>query len=1257
MLPLMSSARNDAIAFAVWRRLRHRLLPSQPRSAVAIAPAARDKAKKSKSSSKSVMGLMQVEESPKDEQLPDKQKLAAPVKSVVDKFQLLPEFLKVRGLVKQHLDSFNYFVNTGIRKIVRANDRIVSGIDPSIFLRFKDVRIGQPSMTVDGVSEKLNPHMCRLSDMTYAAPILVNIEYVQGSHTEKTTMEKNDVVIGRIPIMLRSCRCVLYGKDEAELARLGECPLDPGGYFIIKGTEKIPIMVVMKAMGMESDQEVVQMVGRDPRYSALLLPSIEVKRSTFGSPPNDREGRAFSILRDVFLANVPVHNNNFRPKCFYVAVMLRRMVEAMLNKDAMDDKDYVGNKRLELSGQLVSLLFEDLFKTMISEVQKTVDIILSKPSRSSRFDLSQFIVRDSITVGLERTLSTGNFDVKRFKMHRKGMTQVLARLSFIGTLGHMTRVSPQFEKSRKVSGPRALQPSQWGMLCPCDTPEGEACGLVKNLALMTHVTTDEEEGSNFSSYCVCEGYALFENDLNSVHECDFLSDQPLCYCLGVEDLELLSGEELHNPNSFLVIFNGLILGKHRRPKCFADVMRKLRRAGKIGEFVSVFVNEKQRCVYIASDGGRVCRPLVIADKGISRIKEHHMKELSVGVIFAKSSRRNYSYIKINRICLFFKDGVRSFDDFLREGLIEYLDVNEENNALIALYEGDATPDTTHIEIEPFTILGVIAGLIPYPHHNQSPRNTYQCAMGKQAMGNIAFNQLCRMDSLLYLLVYPQRPLLTTRTIELVGYDKLGAGQNATVAVMSYSGYDIEDAIVMNKSSLDRGFGRCIVVKKYTARYTAINQKYANSTSDRILRPDRTGPGAERMQILDDDGLAAPGEIIKPNDVYINKESPLETRGSIMSPTGQTDRYRSARQTYKGPDGETCVVDRVALCSDKNGDLCIKFLIRHTRRPELGDKFSSRHGQKGVCGTIVQQEDFPFSERGICPDLIMNPHGFPSRMTVGKMIELLGGKAGVSCGRFHYGSAFGEPSGHADTVESISETLVKHGFSYNGKDMIYSGITGCPLQAYIFMGPIYYQKLKHMVDSVLDKMHARGSGPRVMLTRQPTEGRARNGGLRVGEMERDCLIAYGASMLIFERLMVSSDPFEVQVCRVCGLLGYYNHKLKAGICSTCKNGDNISSMKLPYACKLLIQVKLFTYCFPNILALLMTINVFLGILTRTPINEYCSSLETGRGMIPMAVHFADVDFDLRDEFGWTAGTIWHAANQLVVKETHIVSHTF
>nr|VDC69007.1 unnamed protein product [Brassica rapa] len=1132
-----------------------------------------------------------------DDHFVDKQKLSAPIKSTADKFQLVPEFLKVRGLVKQHLDSFNYFINVGIRKIVRANSRITSTLDPSIYLRFKDVRVGEPCILSISMAEKLNPHMCRLADMTYAAPIFVDIEYVHGSHGQTTISAKDNVIIGRMPIMLRSCRCVLHGKDEEELARLGECPLDPGGYFVIKGTEKvlliqeqlsknriiidcdkkgninasvtsstemtksktviqmdkekiylflhqfvkkIPIIIVLKAMGMESDQEIVQMVGRDPRFSASLLPSMEasimatyfcfhecisegvttrqealdyleakVKKSSYGPPEKVfilysaiklLDGKALYILRALFLAHVPVRDNNYRQKCFYVGVMLRRMIEAMLNKDAMDDKDYVGNKRLELSGQLISLLFEDLFKTMTTEAIKKVDGILQKPTRASRFDFSQCLTGEknhNISFGLERTLSTGNFDIKRFRMHRKGMTQVLTRLSFIGSMGFITKISPQFEKSRKVSGPRSLQPSQWGMLCPCDTPEGEACGLVKNLALMTHVTTDIEEGPLVA----------------------------MCYKLGVTDLEVLSAEELHTPDSFLVIFNGLIIGKHRRPQYFANSLRRLRRAGKIGEFVSVFINEKQHCVYVASDGGRVCRPLVIADNGVSRVKQYHMKEL--------------------------QDGVRTFDDFIREGLIEYLDVNEENNALIALYEGSPKKmkDITHIEIEPFTILGVVAGLIPYPHHNQSPRNTYQCAMGKQAMGNIAYNQAIKPDGLIALPIG-------------VGYDKLGAGQNATVAVMSNTGYDIEDAIVMNKASLDRGFVRCIVMKKFVA----ICQKYGNDAVDRILRPQRTGPDAEKMQILDDDGIASPGEIIRPNDVYINKQVPVDTRNNITSQQSDS-QYRPAREYFKGPEGETQVVDRVALCSDKNGNLCIKCIIRHTRRPELGDKFSSRHGQKGVCGTILQQEDFPFSERGICPDLIMNPHGFPSRMTVGKMIELLGSKAGVSSGRFHYGSAFGEESGHADKVEEISKTLVKHGFSYCGKDLLYSGLSGEPLQTYVFMGPIYYQKLKHMV---LDKMHARGSGPRVMMTRQPTEGKSKNGGLRVGEMERDCLIAYGASMLIYERLMLSSDPFEVQVCRACGLLGYYDYKLKKAVCSTCKNGDSIATMKLPYACKLLFQ---------------------------------------------------------------------------------------
>ncbi|KAF5764572.1 putative DNA-directed RNA polymerase [Helianthus annuus] len=1146
---------------------------------------------------------MEIEDSTMHNGEVDKQFLAAPVKSPVDKFQLIPEVWKARGL---HLESFNYFVTTDIKKIVRANSLVTSEYNPEIYLRYKDVRIGRPSEIIDGVTEPLTPYKCRQSDKTYAAPIFVDIEYrnADSSYMENRkagssfienrkagfSLNKSNVIIGRMPIMLKSQSCVLHGKDEDELAKFGECPLDPGGYFVVKGNEKViliqeqlsknriiidkdnkgciqasvmsscnitkkisktiikmekgkiylvlnsfstkvPIMLVLKAMGMQSDQEVVQMLGRDPQYANLLLPSIEESDQTLQKVKNDgasngvsyqqqaldylqqkrkyksaKDDGALGVLRDTFLLNVPVRENNFHLKCVYVVVMLRRMMDAILNEDAMDDKDYVGNKRLELSGQLISILFEDLFKSLNENIRKQVDGDLKN---GKRVDISMILAggcKQLITTGLERSLSTGNWDVRRFKMHRKGITQIVSRLSFINAFGSMTKIQPQFEKSRKVSGPRALQPSQWGMLCPCDTPEGEACGLVKNLALMTHVTTDEETGPIIS----------------------------LCYCLGV-DLSLLSGEELHSPRSFLIMLNGLILGKHTKPQWFADSMRKLRRAGKLSDFVSIYVNEKHRCVYIASDGGRVCRPLVIADNGVSRIKHQHMKEL--------------------------KDGARNFNGFLREGLIEYLDVNEENNSLIALYEGETTRETTHIEIEPFTILSACAGLIPYPHHNQSPRNTYQCAMGKQAMGNIAYNQLSRLDSLIYLLVYPQRPLLTTRTIELIGYDKLGAGQNATVAVMSYSGYDIEDAIVMNKASLDRGFGRCIVLKRMLEQY----KSYKNtSVRERICAPRRSQRDSDKMQILDNDGIASPGEILRPQDIYLQKECPVDP--NTTSHPSQI-QYRTRNESYKGAGGEPVVVDRVALCSDNDRNLTVKFMIRHTRRPEVGDKFSSRHGQKGVCGTIVQQEDLPFSERGVCPDLIMNPHGFPSRMTVGKMLELLGSKAAVSCGKFHYGSAFGEPSGHAHKVEDISETLVKHGFCYDGKDFLYSGTTGTPLQAYIFMGPIYYQKLKHMV---FDKMHARGIGPKTQLTRQPTEGRAKNGGLRVGEMERDCLIAYGASNLAYERLMLSSDPFNAQVCRKCGLLGYINYQTKTKICSTCKTGDNISDMKLPYACKLLFQ---------------------------------------------------------------------------------------
>ncbi|GAA5989823.1 hypothetical protein JCM10908_002335 [Rhodotorula pacifica] len=1131
--------------------------------------------------------------------------LTDPIKSVTDKWDLLPAFLAVKGLVKQHIDSFNYFVDVELQAILRANARITSDVDPNFYLEYTDIRVGAPERPDENaINPSIAPHECRLRDLSYSAPVYVSIKYTRG----KQEVVSKGIRIGRLPIMLRSNKCVLTGKNKAQLAAMNECPLDPGGYFVVKGTEKvilvqeqlsknriivetepkkglvqasvtsstherksktyvmtkhgkiylkhnsihedIPIAIVLRALGIVSAREIVQLVcGNDDDYRAAFAINIEelddlknksgqpihvqtqqqaldyighrvkVIRKTPGTagssgfgagwaPRRPASEEALEVLATVVLAHVPVEDLNLRPKAIYIANMARRVLLAMQDPKNVDDRDYVGNKRLELAGQLLSLLFEDLFKKFNHDLKLNIDKILRKANRATEFDaLKQFQLHgDGITQGFVRAISTGNWSLKRFKMERAGITHVLSRLSFISALGMMTRISSQFEKTRKVSGPRALQPSQWGMLCPSDTPEGEACGLVKNLALMTHITTDVEEEPIWN----------------------------MCFLIGVEDINVLDGTEIYAEGHLVVYLNGNVLGLTRCGPRFIRTFRQLRRAGRINEFVSIYVNLQQQAIHIASDGGRICRPLIIVENAQSKVKELHMKML--------------------------REKVMTFDDFLRKGLIEYLDVNEENDAYIALYENELKPETTHLEIEPFTLLGAVAGLIPYPHHNQSPRNTYQCAMGKQAIGAIAHNQLNRIDTLLYLMVYPQTPMCRTRTIELIGYDQLPAGQNAMVAVMSYSGYDIEDALILNRASVDRGFGRCQVFRKATT----LLKRYPNGLYDRLADPPKgeNGEVMPKYGILDLDGLAHVGEQVNPGQVYINKQTPSNAHdnqlpdgagggGGANAPAAS---WKNAGMSYRG--AIPGYIDKVLLTDTDSDSTLVKVLLRQTRRPELGDKFSSRHGQKGVCGLIVPQEDMPFNDQGICPDIIMNPHGFPSRMTVGKMLELLSGKAGVLKGKFEYGTAFG-----GSKAEDMSQVLIDNGYSYAGKDYLTSGITGQPLECYVYMGPIYYQKLKHMV---LDKMHARARGPRAVLTRQPTEGRSRDGGLRLGEMERDCLIAHGASQLLLERLMVSSDAFKVDICGSCGFMGYN------GWCMRCKTSKAVVKLMIPYAAKLLFQ---------------------------------------------------------------------------------------
>ncbi|CAR22698.1 DNA-directed RNA polymerase III core subunit RET1 [Lachancea thermotolerans CBS 6340] len=1095
-------------------------------------------------------------------------KLTDEINTAEDKWNLLPAFLKVKGLVKQHLDSFNYFVDVDLKKIIKANQLILSDVDPEFYLKYVDIRVGHRS-TSSSKDYIVPPHECRLRDMTYSAPVYVDIEYTRG----RNIIMHRDVEIGRMPIMLRSNKCILNGASEKDMAKINECPLDPGGYFIVNGTEKVilvqeqlsknriiveadekkaivqasvtsstherksktyvitkndkiylkhnsiaeevPIVLVLKACGIVSDLEIMQLVcGNDSSYQDIFAVNFEevAKMKIYtqqqaleyiGSKVKTVRRQKLSTLQEgieaiatTVIAHLTVEALDFREKALYIAVMTRRVVMAMHNPKMVDDRDYVGNKRLELAGQLMSLLFEDLFKKFNNDFKANIDKVLKKPNRAMEYDalLSINVHSNNISSGLNRAISTGNWSLKRFKMERAGVTHVLSRLSYISALGMMTRISSQFEKSRKVSGPRALQPSQFGMLCTSDTPEGEACGLVKNLALMTHITTDDEEEPI----------------------------KKLCFLLGVECINVVDSDSLHL--NYCVYLNGTIVGVIRFPTKFVSHFRNLRRSGKVSEFISIYTNSHQKAVHIATDGGRICRPLIIVNEGKSLVTAQHLRQLL--------------------------DGHLQFDDFLKLGLVEYLDVNEENDSFIALYERDLEPRITHLEIEPFTVLGAVAGLIPYPHHNQSPRNTYQCAMGKQAIGAIAYNQFKRIDTLLYLMIYPQQPMVKTKTIELIDYDKLPAGQNATVAVMSYSGYDIEDALVLNKSSIDRGFGRCETRRKLTT----VLKRYPNHTQDMVggMRVDESGEPIWQHKPLGPDGLGEVGMKVESGQIYVNKSVPTNASDSVL--TQSQAQYRETPVVYRAP--EPSHIDQVMMSVSENDQALIKVLLRQNRRPELGDKFSSRHGQKGVCGIIVNHEDLPFNDQGVVPDIIMNPHGFPSRMTVGKMIELISGKAGVLNGSLEYGTCFG-----GSKLENMSQILVNHGFNYSGKDMLYSGITGECLQAYIFFGPIYYQKLKHMV---LDKMHARARGPRAVLTRQPTEGRSRDGGLRLGEMERDCVIAYGASQLLLERLMISSDAFEVDVCNKCGLMGY------SGWCTSCKGAENVIKMTIPYAAKLLFQ---------------------------------------------------------------------------------------
>ena len=1094
--------------------------------------------------------------------------------SVNKHWAIIQDILSREGIARQHLTSFDEFLTKGLQEIINEIDHIdIENAEYPYRIKLGRIQFKQPRMMeLDGSITHITPAEARLRNVSYVAPLMMEASVIE----DGKTLESRFLHIGDIPVMVKSDGCILRSFTNQKLIDHAEDPEDPGGYFIINGSERvivgledlsynkiivdadkiggkkvfkakvyssivgyraklelvlkedglivaripgspvdIPIITLVRALGLESDKEIASAISLNDKIQNELEGSFEKteiatpkdaieyisKRIAPGMLEEFQIKRAETLLDWGLLPHLGKQPENRKEKIQFLGEAACKLLELKLGWIQPDDKDHYGNKVVKFAGQMLADLFRTAFRNLVRDMKYQLERSGQKRGINA---VSAAIRPGIISDKLNNAIATGNWG-----RGRVGVTQLLDRTNYLSTISHLRRVQSPLSRTQPNFEARDLHSTHFGRICPSETPEGSNCGLVKNLALS----------------------AIISVSVSSEEVVEKMYEFGTAHFLEVKDSVKKDGTR--------IFVDGKLIGYHKDGPKLASSLRELRRSSKIHPHVGISIHQPEqegatKRLYVNCNAGRVLRSLIIVKDDKSALTQDLLDKVTKKLV--------------------------SWNDLIRMGVIELVDANEEENCFIT-FDDKHVKKHTHTEIFPSAILGAGASIIPYPEHNQSPRNTYESAMAKQSLGfstpMMNTSTYVRQHSMLY----PQTAIVTTRAMELLGLEKRPAGQNCVVAVLPFDGYNIEDAIVLSKSAVERGLGRTLFYRIYESE----SKQYPGGMRDNFEIPNaddnlRGYKGEKSYRLLEEDGIVASESRVSGGDILIGKTSPPR----FMEEYRELDTsgpYRRDTSIGVRPS-ETGVVDTIMLTQSSEGGKMFKVRIRDMRSPEIGDKFASRHGQKGVVGLLAKAEDLPYTADGISPDVLINPHAFPSRMTVGMMMESITGKAAAIRGRKVDASAF-----VGEKVDEVKGVLEDAGFKYSGKEIMYDGRTGKQFPVEVFIGVVYYQKLHHMV---ADKIHARARGQVQMLTKQPTEGRARGGGLRFGEMERDCIIAYGASMILKDRLLDESDKTDIFVCERCGLVAYHDVKQRKFHCRICENKGKVSSVSVAYAFKLLLQ---------------------------------------------------------------------------------------